>query len=129
MIDTFLFHLFSAQLLNLDTGNNAIGKSLNSKFLREELKIPLPPLDIQQKIVQECETVDLVASSKRQQVEIMHQKINEIIKNIKSNAGSHPFPDRATPGSETFSIMFTASHQLHPPGKGVVLQVPTLAWK
>ncbi|MCH7386813.1 restriction endonuclease subunit S [Acinetobacter modestus] len=90
VIDTFLFHLFSAQLLNLDTGNNAIGKSLNSKFLREELKIPLPPLDIQQKIVEECEMVDLLAEdsanniqSYKSQLELLFSQSDRNVQKIK----------------------------------------------
>ena len=38
-----------------NVGNKAFGKSLNSTYLKEEVKIPLPPLDIQRKIVAEIE--------------------------------------------------------------------------
>ena len=84
VIDTFLFHLFSAQLLNLDTGNNAIGKSLNSKFLREELKIPLPPLEVQKKIVQECETVDLALQGAESQIDVLKNQIRELIDSLNT---------------------------------------------
>ena len=54
----YLFHLFSAKTIDLSTSKNAIGQSLNSKFLREDLKIPLPPLEIQEAIVKACKSVD-----------------------------------------------------------------------
>ncbi len=58
--------------LNLDTIGN--------------LKIPLPPLDIQQEIVKECEAVDLIVRLKRAEVETTQQKITEIISDVKSTA-------------------------------------------
>lgn len=82
IVDAFLFHLFSAKLLNLDTSNNAIGKSLNSKFLREELKIPLPPLEIQQKIIEECEAVDLALQGAESQIDVLRNKISKVIDSL-----------------------------------------------
>ena len=86
VIDTFLFHLFSAQLLNLDTGNNAIGKSLNSKFLREELKIPLPPLEVQKKIVQECEMVDKNVLEKIKNIEDFNIQLKSLFDQSNTTA-------------------------------------------
>lgn len=59
LCDAYLFHLFNSKQIDLEnTGFKAFGKSLNSTFLKDEVKIPLPPLEIQQQIVSECEAVD-----------------------------------------------------------------------
>ena len=58
LLDMFLFYIFKWQTIDLDLkGNNAFGKSLNSSILKEEVKIPLPPLEIQTKITQSIETI------------------------------------------------------------------------
>ncbi len=49
-------------------------------------KIPLPPLDIQQKIVQECDAVDLAVNTESQKVATANQEIAEIILKVKANA-------------------------------------------
>jgi len=55
----YLFHLFNGKIIDLEKDNfNTFGKSLNSKFLKEEVKIPLPPLNIQEEIVEACQKVD-----------------------------------------------------------------------
>ncbi|MDD5215835.1 MAG: restriction endonuclease subunit S [Methylococcales bacterium] len=60
LLDSYIYQLFNAKQIDLEnTGFKAFGKSLNSQFLREDVKIPLPPLDIQQQIVSECEAIDL----------------------------------------------------------------------
>jgi len=53
-------------------------------------KIPLPPLDIQQKIVKECEAVDLAVNTESQKVATANQEIAEIILKVKANA-THKF--------------------------------------
>ena len=58
LLDNYLFFLFNANMIDLSTGNNAIGQSLNSTYLKEQVKIPVPPLDVQQKIVDECDELD-----------------------------------------------------------------------
>lgn len=59
IIDKYLLYFFQSKILNLNSirGNNAFGKSLNSKILKE-IFIPLPPLEIQKQIVAECEKVE-----------------------------------------------------------------------
>ena len=56
--------------LNLDTIGN--------------LKIPLPPLDIQQKIVQECETVDLALQGAESQIDVLKNQIRELIDSLNT---------------------------------------------
>ncbi len=57
--DDYLFHLFNGKIIDLEKDSfNTFGKSLNSAFLKNEVKIPLPPLEIQEQIVKECQKVD-----------------------------------------------------------------------
>ncbi|WP_179994610.1 N-6 DNA methylase [Acinetobacter sp. YH16053] len=49
-------------------------------------KIPLPPLEVQQKIVEECEVVDLTLDSESQKIVTAHEKIKDIIENAKTTA-------------------------------------------
>lgn len=57
--DEYLFHLFNAKHIDLEQkGLNAFGKSLNSNHLREEVRIPLPPIKIQKDIIFECKKED-----------------------------------------------------------------------
>lgn len=59
ILDGYLYQLFNAKLIDLENiGFKAFGKSLNSAFLKDDVKIPLPPLDVQAQIVADCETVD-----------------------------------------------------------------------
>lgn len=59
IINKYLFFLFKARLIDFENvGNKAFGKSLNSTYLKEEVKIPVPPRPIQQKLVDECSKVD-----------------------------------------------------------------------
>jgi len=82
--DIFLFQYFNSSNFNTDAiGNKAFGKSLNSKYLREELKIPLPPLDIQNSIVAECEAIDNEMQTAKSIVEDKKNQISEIMKNVK----------------------------------------------
>ena len=80
--DSYLFHLFSAKTIDLSTSNNAIGQSLNSKFLREELKIPLPPLPIQAEIVKACEAIDLEVEGAKMMIEKGRKEIEEKVEGI-----------------------------------------------
>ncbi len=59
LLDMFLFYIFKWQTIDLDLkGNNAFGKSLNSSVLKQEVKIPLPPLEAQEKIISAIEKLE-----------------------------------------------------------------------
>lgn len=90
--DKYLFSLFNGKLIDLENvGNKAFGKSLNSEYLKNEVRIPLPPCDIQFQIVSECEKVDdeynhslaCIEENKRKIVEAfdsLDKKANTILK-------------------------------------------------
>ena len=59
ILDKYLFCLFSSRIIDLEnTGHKAFGKSLNSTYLKNDVKIPLPPINIQQDIITACEIID-----------------------------------------------------------------------
>jgi haeIV restriction/modification system len=83
ILDSYLFHLFNGKMIDLENvGNKAFGKSLNSKYLREDVKIPLPPLDIQQKIVEECEKIDEEFNQTHMKIEEYRSKIANIFNEL-----------------------------------------------
>ncbi len=84
LTDKYLFYLFNGQMIDLSaSGNKAFGKSLNSTFLNEEVCIPLPPLDIQQQIVTECEAIDEEYNTSRMTIETYRKKISEIFERLE----------------------------------------------
>ena len=82
ILDSYIFHIFNASYIDLDSnGFKAFGKSLNSKYLKDDVLIPLPPLSIQKKIVTECEAIDAetvsaVVTIKKIKIEI-NQKVQQ----------------------------------------------------
>lgn len=77
--DNYLYALFNGKMIDLENvGNKAFGKSLNSTYLKEEVRIPVPPIPIQNKIVVECQKVDKVYNSSRMSVDDYRNKIADI---------------------------------------------------
>lgn len=84
LLDLFLFHLFNGKLIDLENvGNKAFGKSLNSKYLKDEVKIPLPPLEIQQQIIAECQKIDQEYETSRMAIETYRTKIAQIFSDLE----------------------------------------------
>ena len=79
-------------VLNMVTPHHVV-KSANPKLMNgvmAEIKIPLPPLDIQQKIIKECEMVDLLAEdsanniqSYKSQLELLFSQSDRNVQKIK----------------------------------------------
>ena len=71
-------------MINLNVaGNKAFGKSLNSNYLNNEVKVPLPPIDIQQQIVKECEAIDEEYNTSRMTIETYRKKIQDIFEKLE----------------------------------------------
>ena len=74
--DDYLFCLFNGKIIDLEKDNfNTFGKSLNSSFLKNEVKIPLPPLDIQEHIVNECSKVDDEVAKANEVITLAHEHL------------------------------------------------------
>ena len=81
--DRYLFHLFSSKLIDLENvDNNAFGQSLNINYLKTELKIPLPPPNIQKRIITECEKIDREYESIRMSIEEYRRKIAQVFESL-----------------------------------------------
>ena len=76
-------------LENVD--NNAFGQSLNSNYLKTELKIPLPPPTIQKRIITECEKIDREYESIRMSIDEYRRKIAQVFESLDviAKAGSN----------------------------------------
>lgn len=81
ILDEYIFQLFNAKLIDLDkTGLNTFGKSLNSGHLKSDVKIPLPPKDIQKKIIIECRAIDKEALVTKTKIENITSQLFETVK-------------------------------------------------
>ena len=90
LLDLYLFYYCSSgALANFKIGNKAFGKSLNSKVLQEEVKIPIPPITVQKIIVAECKKIDEEYNSIRMTIEEYRSKILQLfdILNVMSGGG------------------------------------------
>ncbi|MDD3603482.1 MAG: restriction endonuclease subunit S [Sulfurovum sp.] len=83
--DDYLFHLFNGKIIDLEKDSfNTFGKSLNSTFLKNEVKIPLPPLDIQEQIVLECQKVDDDVQKANETIQKSKQEIIDLVKKAQT---------------------------------------------
>ena len=93
LLDKYIYYFFSSGGLNHSSvGNKAFGKSLNSNFLKNEVRIPFPPLGVQQQIVDECAKVDAEYETSRMAIEDYRKRISKIFTDLeviaeKSNGG------------------------------------------
>lgn len=86
ILDQYIFCLFNGKMIDLENvGAKVFGKSLNSAYLKDEIKIPLPPLDIQQKIVLECEKVDEEYNQAQTEIESLKKEIADTMSNVKGD--------------------------------------------
>lgn len=83
VLNGYLFHLFNGKIIDLEKdGFNTFGKSLNSSFLKENVKIPLPPLDIQEKIIKACEMVNVEVEQAKEQINKLKSEIKKEISGV-----------------------------------------------
>lgn len=83
VLDKYLFHIFSSKVIDLEhVDYKAFGQSLNSAYLRNEVRIPVPPANIQRMIIAECEAVDEEYNSKRMSLEEYQKKIAAVFESL-----------------------------------------------
>lgn len=77
----FLFHFLKSVEDKVKGNGGAVFDSINKKQI-EELKIPLPSMEIQKKLVAEAEKEQQIIDSNKQLIEIMEQKISDVLSEI-----------------------------------------------
>lgn len=83
ILDKYLFIFFNSKVLDLENvGNKAFGKSLNSKFLRESVPIPVPPIDIQRQIISKVDKLDKKYQNSRMKIEDYRKEIMKIFESL-----------------------------------------------
>ena len=79
VLDKYLYYLFKSKLIDLESvGSKAFGKSLNSTYLREEVRVPVPPKPVQEQIIYECSKIDKEYETTRMSIETYRQKIEDL---------------------------------------------------
>lgn len=79
VLNGYLFWLFTGGLINLERkDNNAFGKSLNTAFLRNEVEIPVPPITVQQEIIDACNSIHTEYQTTRMRIEEYHKRIKDL---------------------------------------------------
>lgn len=87
LLNKFLFFLFDVKFINLEKNSfNAFGKSLNKTFLNENVQIPLPPMDVQERIVAEIEKIEKEKQKISDNLDNLKQSIFDKLKSIRSKA-------------------------------------------
>lgn len=84
VLDKYLFFFFSSNLAKslLERGNNVFGSSLNKPFI-ENIKMPFPKLEIQQKIVSESEKLQKKESENKEGIVKLQTEVRKIIDSLK----------------------------------------------
>lgn len=102
LLNKYLFYLFNANIMNTDNvGKKAFGKSLNSNFLKNNISIPVPPIDVQEKIISECEKIDEEYSKIRMSIEEYKSKIEQVF--VEGGQSSSSFTVRLS-DSDRFKL-------------------------
>lgn len=85
VLDSFIYYLFKSNLIKLENyiGDKAFGKSLNSTILKKDVKIPVPPIDVQEKIIDECKKVESVYEKTRMKIVEYQAKIQDIFAELE----------------------------------------------
>lgn len=84
VLDKYLFILFALKYIDLEKGGyNAFGKSLNSGFLKENVKIPIPPKNIQEKLIAEYNSIEREEEKVKAQINNCREDIVKLISNEK----------------------------------------------
>lgn len=80
VLDKYLFYLFNTNILDSSSvGKKAFGKSLNSNYLKNNIQIPIPPIKIQEDIINKCAEIDVKYNNSRMAIEDYNTKIEEIL--------------------------------------------------
>lgn len=60
----------------------SFGRSVNSTFLRNNIKIPMPPIEVQNEIIRKCQAIDDEYTSIRMTLEEYNSKIQTLFASL-----------------------------------------------
>lgn len=79
----YLFYLFKGKIIDLENVDaKSFGKSVNSTFLKQAIKIPIPPISIQDKLIAECEIIDNEYQSIRMSIDEYKHRIQSLFSDL-----------------------------------------------
>ena len=79
----FLFYLFKAKIIDLQNVDaKSFGKSVNSTFLRNNIKIPMPPVEVQDEIICKCQVIDDEYTSIRMTLDEYNSNIQQLFASL-----------------------------------------------
>ncbi|HCC65499.1 MAG TPA: type I restriction endonuclease subunit M [Moraxella sp.] len=84
----YLYHYLETQLDNLLSVRMGTARLNLSQDTIKNFKIPLPPIDIQQKIIDECQLIDDEVNQARQAIDQANQQINQLFANSLNNTST-----------------------------------------
>ena len=99
----FIFELFFNSDLVMFQIQNAMPKSSYPSINAEDIKnfkIPLPPINIQEQIIEECQIIDNEVNQARQAIDQANQQINQLFANSLNN----PTTAKRLSNNEDFEI-------------------------
>ena len=82
VLNKYLFHLFNTNLLDSSSvGYKSFGKSLNSSYLKDHVQIPVPPMNIQKEIIDQCDEIDIECNKFKMKIKEYEERIEELFAN------------------------------------------------
>lgn len=88
LLDKYIFVFFNSKIVDLeDVGDKAFGKSLNIKYLKNKVFIPIPPIDIQKKIIEEIEKFNQKHRNSLEKIEEYNEQISETFESLERLEG------------------------------------------
>jgi len=109
LLDKYLFFFFSSNLAKplLMKNNNIFGNSLNKPFI-ENIKIPIPPLEIQRRIIEEIIRIEKEEENIKTILEEKKNEVESVIDDIrgKGNISISNIAEVVTKGTTPTSIGF-----------------------
>ena len=101
IINEYIFQMFDSKVIPLQKGGlNTFGQSLNKTFLETVVRIPKPPIDIQQKIIDDCQVIDDEVNQARQAIDQANQQIHQLF----TDSLNHPTIAKRLSNNEDFEI-------------------------
>lgn len=84
VLDKYIYFLFTSKIIDLENiSSKAFGKSLNSTYLKNEVKIPVPPVEVQNELIERAEALVEEYQTIRMTDEDFILNLQEIIHDLK----------------------------------------------